>query len=112
MKSFAILAFIFLAGCTTTPKRETVVNDGFTFIGIPRVWSETALIVDVVKVTVGSFTEQQVVFRIDPNQRTPTPPPLKTGVRYSITCIFGIGTDIGTDHRWFGYKITDYHEVE
>jgi hypothetical protein len=106
MKSFVILAFIFLAGCTTTPKRETVTVDGFTFIGIPRAWSETALIVDVVKVTKGSFSERQVAFQIDPNQDTP--PPLKIGVRYSITCTYGIGGD----YRWFGYKIRDYHEVQ
>lgn len=89
-----------------TPAGATVEVEGFTFIGIPRARSEKGLVVDVVNVTKGSFSERQVVFEIDTDEHIP--PPLKIGARYSITCAFGIGGN----YSWFGYKITDYHEVE
>jgi len=108
MKRLAISFLLVLVGCSTTPKRGDLLGEPFTFIGIPKIMSETTfqdvdglergLLVDVVRVTAGSFSERQIEFPIPANQ----PSPLRIGVTYSITA--GCGQH--------GRVLLDFHEIK
>lgn len=107
MRLFTIFILLLLAGCSN-PQRGDLLGDSVTFIGIPRVLStntfqdidglERGLAVDVVRVTAGNSSERQIEFPVRADQ----PPPLKLGVKYSITAGYG-------QH---GRVILDYHEVK
>jgi hypothetical protein len=107
MRVFATLLLIALVGCAA-PKRGDLIGEPFTFIGIPRGLSqktfqdidglERGLLVDVVRVTAGTFDEKQIEFPIPASQLSP----LKAGVKYSITA----------GYNPHGRVILDYHEVK
>jgi hypothetical protein len=105
----AMLVFPLLVECATTPKSIGLglLGEPFTFIGIPKVLSETTfqdidglergLIVNVVKVKTGTFNKPEIKFPIPADQ----PSPLKIGVTYLITA----------GYRPHDLVMLEYHEI-